>query len=76
MGRRIGPRLPTANRSEFHGRYEVSIKEVNAKLVQVKLALAVKTENRAKLAGSLAKQTSFKHQAAKFRREAADLARR
>jgi hypothetical protein len=54
----------------------VSIKEVNAKLVQVKLALARKHENLAKLSGSIPKQKTYQHHAAKFRREAADLARR
>jgi hypothetical protein len=53
----------------------VSIKEVNAKLVQVKLALARKHENLAKVAGSVPKQKTFQYHAAKFRQEAANLAR-
>jgi hypothetical protein len=54
----------------------VSIKDVNAKLVQVKLALARKHENLASLAGSTPKRNTYQYHAAKFRREAADIARR
>jgi hypothetical protein len=54
----------------------VNIKESNANLAQVKLALAAKCENLAKLAGSIPKQKTYQYHAAKFRREAADIARR
>lgn len=50
-------------------------KETNAHLVEVKLALARKYDNLAKLAGSIPKQKTFKHHAARFRREAAKLTR-
>ena len=51
-------------------------KETNAHLAQVKLALARKCENLARVAGSIPKQNTLKYHAAKFRRAAADLARR
>jgi hypothetical protein len=54
----------------------VNSKEINAHRAEVKLALARKYENLANLTGSIPKQKTFKHHAAKFRREAADLARR
>jgi hypothetical protein len=57
-------------------RDDVTTKQTNAKLAEVKLALAAKCDNLARLAGSTPKRKTFQHHAAKFRREAADLARR
>jgi hypothetical protein len=54
----------------------VSKAEVDVKLVQVKLALARKCENLAKSVHSKPRRASMLRQAAKFRRQAADLARR
>jgi len=51
-------------------------KERNARLVEVKLALARKHENLARHARSAPKRRTLLNHAAKFRREAADLARR
>ena len=50
-------------------------KEVSANLVQVKLALAAKCERMAKITTSTPKCRTMLHQAAKFRRQAADLSR-
>lgn len=49
--------------------------EKGAKLVDIKLALAGKCERLAKVAGSTPKRKTLMYQAAKFRRQAADLAR-
>ncbi|MEN6458095.1 MAG: hypothetical protein ABFC63_04135 [Thermoguttaceae bacterium] len=49
--------------------------ESKAKLAQVKIALAEKCERRAAVAGSAAKKNTFKWQAGRFRRQAADLTR-
>ena len=54
----------------------MSAAEVNAKLAQVKLALARKCDNLARLAGSKPRRKTLLNHAAKFRREAADLTRR
>jgi hypothetical protein len=50
-------------------------KEASAKLAQVKLTLAEKCDRLAKLSKSTPKRVSMLHQAAKFRRQAADLSR-
>ena len=50
--------------------------EANAKKAEVKLALARKCDNLARLSGSKPRQKTLMHHAAKFRREAADLTRR
>jgi hypothetical protein len=48
----------------------------NAKLVQVKIALAEKCERLAKVSGSVPKRNTMLYQAARHRRMAADLARK
>ena len=48
----------------------------DAKLAQVKLALAEKCDRLIKVSNSVPKRTTLKHQAAKFRRQAADLTAR
>jgi hypothetical protein len=53
----------------------VSKAEVEAKLAQVKLALAGKCESLAKASHSKPKRQTLLKQAAKFRRQAADLSR-
>jgi hypothetical protein len=58
------------------GEINVNRKETDAHLAQVKLALASKCESLARVAGSIPKRNTLKYQAAKFRRAAADLARR
>jgi hypothetical protein len=50
-------------------------KETSAKLAQVKLALADKCERLAKLSNSTPKRKTMLYQAARFRRQAADLSR-
>jgi hypothetical protein len=50
--------------------------EVSEKLAKVKLALADKCDRLAKAAHSVPKQKTLKRQAAKFRRQAADLTRK
>jgi len=50
-------------------------KEASAKLAQVKLTLADKCDRLAKLSKSTPKRETMLHQAAKFRRQAADLSR-
>jgi hypothetical protein len=50
-------------------------KETSANLVQVKLALADKCDRLAKISKSTPRRTSMLHQAARFRRQAADLSR-
>jgi hypothetical protein len=47
----------------------------NTKLIQTKLALAEKYERLAALSGSQPKTKRMLHHAARFRRQAADLAR-
>jgi hypothetical protein len=47
----------------------------DAKLAKVKLALAEKCERLAKVTGSTPRQNTMKYQAARFRRQAADLTR-
>jgi hypothetical protein len=47
----------------------------NQKLVEVKLALAMKCDRLGKVAKSVPKQKTLTRQAAKFRRQAADLSR-
>ena len=47
--------------------------ESKAKLVQVKLELAAKCDRLAKLTKSTPRKKTLKYQAAKFRRQAADL---
>ncbi len=49
--------------------------QVHARLAEVKLALARKYDNLARLAGSRPKQKTLRNHAADFRREAADLMR-
>jgi hypothetical protein len=53
----------------------VSKAQDKAKLAQVKLKLAAKYEQLAKVAGSKPKRVSYTHQADKHRRNAADLSR-
>ena len=48
--------------------------EVSAKLVQVKLALAAKCDRLAKVTKSTPRRKTYLHHAARFRRQAADLA--
>lgn len=48
---------------------------IKAKLADVKLALAAKCDRLAKVAHSDPKRKTLMYQAARFRREAADLAR-
>ncbi len=43
------------------------------KLAEVKLALALKCERLAKVAGSIPKRNTYLYQAARFRRQLADL---
>jgi hypothetical protein len=50
-------------------------KESAAHLAKVKLALAEKCDRLAKLSKSTPKRESMLHQAARFRRQAADLSR-
>lgn len=47
----------------------------NKKLVEVKLALALKCDRLGKVAKSVPKRRTLLQQAAKFRRQAADLSR-
>ena len=49
--------------------------ETSANLMQVKLALADKCDRLAKVTASVPKRKTLKYQAAKFRRQAADLSR-
>lgn len=51
-------------------------KESDKKLVEVKLALAEKCDRLGKVAGSVPKRKTLLRQAAKFRRQAADLSRK
>lgn len=53
----------------------MSKKDVSEKLVKVKLALADKCDRLAKTAHSVPKRNTLNQQAAKFRRQAADLSR-
>jgi hypothetical protein len=53
----------------------MSKQEVGQKLVGVKLALAEKCDRLAKVTKSAPRRNTLKTQAAKFRRQAADLAR-
>jgi hypothetical protein len=48
----------------------------HARLVQTKLALARKYENLARAVSSRPRKTRLMHQAARYRRQAEDLARR
>jgi hypothetical protein len=50
-------------------------KESNARLAQIKLALADKCDRLAKVTKSTPRRTTMLHQAARFRRQAADLSR-
>jgi hypothetical protein len=50
-------------------------KESSAKLAQIKLKLAEKCDRLAKVTTSTPKRESMLHQAARFRRQAADLSR-
>jgi hypothetical protein len=54
--------------------FEMSKAASSAKLAEVKLALAHKCERLAKVAKSVTKQKTWVYHAAKFRRQAADLA--
>jgi hypothetical protein len=54
----------------------MSKKDVAAKLAQVKLELAEKCERLIKTVKSKPRQAKLRHQAARFRRQAADLTRR
>ena len=49
--------------------------ENNRKLAEVKLALADKCDRLGKVTKSIPRQKTLKHQAARFRRQAADLTR-
>ncbi|MCE5268596.1 MAG: hypothetical protein LLG00_11990 [Planctomycetaceae bacterium] len=49
--------------------------DVKAKLAKVKIALAEKCDRLASVAGSTPKKRTMKWQAARFRRQAADLTR-
>ena len=49
--------------------------ESNAKLAKVKLALAEKCDRLAKISKSTPKRNTMLYQAARFRRQAADLSR-
>ncbi|MEN6449792.1 MAG: hypothetical protein ABFC96_04795 [Thermoguttaceae bacterium] len=49
--------------------------DTKAKLAKVKVALAEKCDRLAAVSGSIPKQKTYKRQAAKFRRQAADLTR-
>jgi hypothetical protein len=51
----------------------VSKAEVSAKLAQVKLALAAKYDRLAKVVKSVPRRKTYLYQAARFRRQAADL---
>lgn len=51
----------------------MTLQQDRAKLVQVKLALAAKYENLAKVVKSKPRQKTWLHQAEKFRRQAKDL---
>ena len=51
----------------------MTMQQDRAKLIQVKLALAAKYENLAKVVKSKPRQKTWLHQAEKFRRQAQDL---
>jgi hypothetical protein len=57
-------------------RHRVSKATINVKLAQTKLALADKCDRLAKVAHSIPKQKTLNFQAARFRRQAADLTRK
>lgn len=65
-----------ANRADLRRRYDVSKATKSAKLAQVKLALAEKCDRLIKVSKSAPKRATLKYQAAKFRRQAADLTAR
>lgn len=54
----------------------MSSKDSHMKLAAVKEALALKYERLARLASSVVKQKKYQNQAARFRRQAADLRQR
>jgi hypothetical protein len=53
----------------------MSMPAKNAKLIETKLNLAKKYESLASVSGSQPKKTRLLHQAARYRRQAADLGR-
>jgi len=54
----------------------MSTKDSHVQLAAIKEALAAKYERLARVAGSVVKRKKYQNQAAKFRRQAADLRRR
>jgi hypothetical protein len=64
------------DRADPRRRYKVSKATNDAKLVDVKLALAEKCDRLIKVSKSTPRKTSLQRQAAKFRRQAADLTKK